>query len=88
MSAEYEGKMDRGTDNVSKTIKVLPKPVQRPDQQIRALMVTGDASGLRDASFDDGMVLQGLDPFTMHVYEQIQEAVIERMQGIDQAWYD
>jgi len=88
MSAEYDGKMDRGTDNVSKTIKVFPKPPTRPDQRIRALMVTGDETGVRDASFDDGMVLQGLDPYEMHYYEQMQQALINRFQGIDQAFYD
>lgn len=88
MSAEYEGKMDRGTDGISKTIKILPKPLKDPSQSVRALMVTGDARGIQDASFDDGMVLQGLDPFVMHVYEQIEEAVIGRFQAVDQLWYD
>lgn len=88
MSAEYEGKMDRGTDGVSKTIKVLPKPVRGTSQQIRALMVTGDQTGLNDASFDDGMILQGLEPYTMHFYEELEEAIIYRFQAVDQAWFD
>lgn len=80
--------MDRGTDGISKTIKVLPKPVQGAAQRVRALMVTGDIDGLRDVSYDDGMVLQGLNPAEMHFYEQQQEAIAARFTAIDEAFYD
>jgi hypothetical protein len=88
MAAEYEGKVDRGSDGVSKTFKVLPRPLTRDQDKIRALNLTGTDTGLRDVSFNDGMYWQGLDDFTMHELEGLEEAIAGRMEAIDAAWYD
>lgn len=90
MSAEYTGKTDTGSDGVTKTLKVLPRPLAstRPQDRIRSLNLTGDDTGLRDVSFNDGMYWQGLEDFAMHHLEGVEEAIAGRFQAIDEAWYD
>ena len=80
MSAEYNGKMD-----ADKTIPVLPRPLKKVRQRIRALNLTGDDSGLQ--STDNLFYWQGLDRYEMSFLDAQTAARLSRDAAIDALWF-
>lgn len=79
MASEYEPKMD-----ADKTVPILPRPLKRVDQRIRALNKTGDASG--SSPTDDMMFWQGLDKQKYLAIQAEDLARFYREQAIDNLW--
>lgn len=80
MSAEYTGKMD-----ADKTIPVLPRPLRRVQDRIRAQNLTSDPNGLM--STDNLFFWQGLDRFEMAFLDGLTSARLSRDAAIDALWY-
>lgn len=88
MSAEYEGKIDRGSDGRSKTVPVLPRPLKNLRSRQRAENLTGDPTGMTDVSFDNGMWWTGSSHDSTHILAAEVAARESIRQAIDAAWYD
>lgn len=79
MASEYEPKMDG-----HKTVPVLPRPLRRVDQRIRATNLTGDPSG--QSPTDDMMFWQGLDKGTQNRIMNTEVARYFRGQALAALW--
>jgi hypothetical protein len=81
VSAEYSGKMD-----ADKTVHVLPRPLTRVQDRIRALNLTGDETG--NLPTDNLFFWQGLDKLQMAALDAGLATRLLLEQEIDALWYD